>query len=79
MPIYDFSCSICGLKFEVFNSYSEKNITCPACGEMAIRLPCAPALHGSMARGREAAMRSLDEGHTHCSTCNPASPDDHTH
>lgn len=63
MPTYDYKCMRCGLQFEALHLISEHSPKCPACGETAKKLFLSPpAVHGSMARGRELAMRSLQIG-----------------
>lgn len=78
MPIYDYVCTRCNHRGEKFSGYSDPNPTCPACGASTARLPSAPALHGSMAQGREAAMRSLATGTAKCPACTAGHPHRHT-
>ncbi len=37
MPIYEYVCTRCGLKFELHRSFwqSDADIKCPACGQLA--------------------------------------------
>jgi putative FmdB family regulatory protein len=64
MPSYDYRCSQCGLVFEVRHPIKVILSTCPDCGAKPEKLILSPpAAHGSMARGRELAMRSL-QAHT---------------
>lgn len=45
MPLYEYRCQDCGLRFERIEKASElKDGTCPECGEIAHRLIGAPAL-----------------------------------
>ena len=45
MPLYEYRCQDCGLRFERIEKASDlKDGTCPACGEVAHRLIGAPAL-----------------------------------
>jgi putative FmdB family regulatory protein len=45
MPLYEYRCQECGLRFERIEKASElKDGTCPECGEIAHRLIGAPAL-----------------------------------
>jgi putative FmdB family regulatory protein len=75
MPIYDYRCQSCGLKFEARKAIAAADPDCPACGGQVEKLIlAAPAMHGRMALGREAAMRSLDAkpgsgGHVHGPGC----------
>jgi putative FmdB family regulatory protein len=68
MPTYEYVCSECQHRFEAFHGLSDPFPACPACGAGATRLPSRVAVHGRMARGREAAMHSLtpsSEGAAH--------------
>lgn len=53
MPTYDFQCPTCGYQLEAMQSYDTPSPGCPNCHERTIRLLGAPAVHGSMSRGRE--------------------------
>jgi putative FmdB family regulatory protein len=45
MPLYEYQCQECGLRFERIEKASElKDGLCPKCGEVAQRLIGAPAL-----------------------------------
>jgi putative FmdB family regulatory protein len=45
MPLYEYKCQECGLRFERIERASElKDGVCPDCGEVAHRLIGAPAL-----------------------------------
>jgi len=45
MPLYEYRCQECGLRFERIERVSElKDGLCPECGEIAHRLIGAPAL-----------------------------------
>ena len=45
MPLYEYKCQECGLRFERIERASEiKDGMCPECGEIARRLIGAPAL-----------------------------------
>ncbi len=62
MPVYDYRCKQCSQQREVHQSMKASAPECPDCGaDMERRILFAPAVHGSMARGREQAMRSLPE------------------
>jgi putative FmdB family regulatory protein len=71
MPTYDYACPSCGQRFEARHSLSDPAPPCPACGSDPQRLILsAPAVHGHMAHGREAAVRSLQpQGHAHGKDC----------
>jgi putative FmdB family regulatory protein len=61
MPTYDYCCPACEVRFEACHGIDDPVPNCPACG-----LPCrriilsAPAVHGHMARGREAAAATFE-------------------
>jgi putative FmdB family regulatory protein len=60
MPTYDYQCMPCNLRLEARHSISTQAPNCPQCeGTLARLILSAPAAHGSMAQGREQAMRSL--------------------
>lgn len=73
MPTYSYLCERCGKSFSTMHSMSAKKPPCPVCkGEVKRQILSPPAAHGRMARGRELAMRSLEESkdkskhsHTH--------------
>ncbi len=61
MPIYDYRCPRCATSFEATHRIGADPPACPQCGGPTGRVYLtAPAIHGVMARGREAAMRSLE-------------------
>jgi putative FmdB family regulatory protein len=61
MPTYDYACSVCDNHFEASHPLLGDKPACPLCGGETSRLILsAPAVHGQMAKGREAAVRSLD-------------------
>lgn len=69
MPIYDYCCKQCGKQYEVYQSIDALAPECQDCRVSMVRqILSAPAVHGSMARGREQAMRSLPEA-THGKGC----------
>lgn len=37
MPLYDFTCEVCGLVTEARRGYEDSSIPCPACGAKAKR------------------------------------------
>ena len=62
MPIYDYVCKQCSKQIEVHQSIDTPPPNCPDCStSMKRRILFAPAVHGSMAQGREQAMKSLPE------------------
>ncbi len=67
MPLYDFACPDCSRRAEARLAPDAPAPECPGCGGLMRRLPAAPAVHGRRARGREAAIRSLDGGPGHSS------------
>lgn len=75
MPTYDYQCAKCKLQFEARHAINASSPVCPACGGATKKvILSAPAAHGSMARGRELAMCSLQpkpgqEKHTHGPGC----------
>ncbi|MHB8886586.1 MAG: FmdB family zinc ribbon protein [Methylovirgula sp.] len=76
MPTYDYHCTNCGLPFQATHSIAADRPSCPQCGGRVEQVfLVAPAVHGSMARGREMAVRSLEPkpaigGHgPRCSCC----------
>lgn len=61
MPTYDYRCVNCNGVFEATHRMSDDQPPCPQCGGTAERVFLyAPAVHGFMARGREAAACSLE-------------------
>lgn len=67
MPLYTYACTACGGRFESLQGMSEPAPACPSCGGSVRRAWGAFAVHGEAARGREAAMRSLEpRGGGHC-------------
>ncbi|HEX7486790.1 MAG TPA: FmdB family zinc ribbon protein [Vicinamibacterales bacterium] len=45
MPLYEYQCENCGLKFEVIQKFSDPTVgTCRACGGKVQRLLSAPAI-----------------------------------
>jgi putative FmdB family regulatory protein len=70
MPTYDYRCRDCGTEFESFQRIGARAPACRACGGRTEKLLLtAPAIHGAMAAGREAAMRSLPECGKGCRCC----------
>ncbi len=60
MPSYDYVCTQCRHPFTARHGMTEPAPGCPHCGGAVERaFLVAPAVHGAMARGREAAVRSL--------------------
>ena len=61
MPTYDYRCKKCGLAFAATHGIAARRPSCVQCGGPAEQVfLSAPAVHGSMARGREMAARSLE-------------------
>ena len=69
MPTYDFLCPACGYQLEAIQSYDAPSPVCPDCHKCTIRLLGAPAVHGSMSRGRELAVRSIKTNTAPCPAC----------
>lgn len=66
MPTYDYLCCQCKQQFEAHHPMNASSPNCPACGGLTNKVfLSAPSMHGSMARGRDLAMRSLkpESGH----------------
>ncbi len=65
MPIYDYVCKQCGKQLELLQPINALPPECSDCDtRMKRQILFAPAVHGSMARGREQAMSSLPQpGH----------------
>ena len=60
MPTYDYLCKECKLQFEAHHSIKAPNPNCLECGCATEKvILSAPVTHGSMARGRDLAIRSL--------------------
>lgn len=65
MPTYDYCCSRCQIQFEARHGIAEEPPVCPHCAASVSRVfLSAPAVHGYMARGREAAARTLEPAPT---------------
>jgi putative FmdB family regulatory protein len=61
MPTYDYRCTKCGFTFAATHGIAARRPLCTHCGAVTEQIfLTAPAVHGSMARGRELAARSLD-------------------
>lgn len=61
MPTYDYQCTQCKKQFEVRHAINASSPYCSICGGPTKKLfLSAPAMHGTMARGRDMAMRSLE-------------------
>ncbi len=69
MPTYDYHCNDCGTTFEAFHGMNEKKTDCEKCGGEPVRLLSAPVIHGAMAQGRDAAMKSLPQCGAGCRCC----------
>ncbi|WP_203434318.1 FmdB family zinc ribbon protein [Nitrosococcus halophilus] len=61
MPTYEYHCLACNQDFEAYHGMNEPAPYCPACGGAVKQRLSAPAIHGYKARGREAAMQSLQD------------------
>lgn len=60
MPTYDYRCMKCDHVFAATHSVGATRPRCVECGRPTQQVfLTAPAVHGSMARGREMAVRSL--------------------
>jgi putative FmdB family regulatory protein len=65
MPTYDYRCPNCQTEFQAYHAMTASAPTCPECGALPQRLIlAAPAVHGHMARGREAAVRTFEKQET---------------
>lgn len=69
MPTYNYRCNACDTTFEAFHGMNEKYPDCEECGGATTRLPSAPAIHGAMAHGRDAAVNSLPKCGAGCRCC----------
>lgn len=71
MPTYDYQCGSCGESFAVFHPMDAPPPPCPRCAAAAARriLLRAPAYHGAMAKGRQAAVESLARCGPGCRCC----------
>jgi putative FmdB family regulatory protein len=71
MPIYEYSCSKCGLKFELLRAMSQsgERAPCPSCGGRAQRVLSlfSRSSEGSPASGSGSACASCSA--TTCSSC----------
>jgi putative FmdB family regulatory protein len=62
MPTYDYRCTDCHHLFQARHPVTADKPDCPECGATPERLILsAPAFHGHMAQGREAAVRTLEK------------------
>ncbi len=74
MPTYDYLCTQCKLQFEA-HAINASSPYCSVCGGATEKvILSAPAMRGTMARGRDMAMRSLEskpdqEKHVHGPGC----------
>ena len=70
MPTYDYRCLDCQALFEVRHRTTERPSACPSCGGWIERVFLeAVAIHGTVARGRETAARSLPQCGKGCRCC----------
>ena len=75
MPTYDYQCTQCNQQFEARHPINALNPNCSACGGATEKVILfAPATHGTMARGRDLAIRSLQpkpgqQKHIHGAGC----------
>jgi putative FmdB family regulatory protein len=61
MPSYNYRCDGCDFVFEATHAIDANQPSCPECsGPVTQVFLVAPAIHGSMARGREMAVRSME-------------------
>ncbi len=79
MPMYDFHCPSCGHRFEAIQPSGNPNPPCPTCSRPTQRQLGAPAVHGTMSRGRELAMASLQTATGPCPACAAGRPHRHDH
>ncbi len=72
MPIYEYVCSKCGLKFELLRSINQcdKEASCPDCHSSAERVPSTFA---SFSKGKSGINTPI--GGSSCSSCSTASCD----
>jgi putative FmdB family regulatory protein len=62
MPTYDYRCPNCHTQFQAQHAMTAAKPDCPACGAPPDQvILSAPAVHGNMARGREAASRTFEK------------------
>jgi putative FmdB family regulatory protein len=65
MPSYDYRCTQCRTQFQARHRMSAAGPPCPICASAAERIIlAAPVVHGYMARGREAAVRTYEHQET---------------
>lgn len=65
MPTYDYRCPDCHTLFQAYHAMTAREPHCPVCGAAPVRIILsAPAVHGYMARGREAAARTFEKQNT---------------
>jgi putative FmdB family regulatory protein len=65
MPTYDYHCPNCQTLFQASHAIGDQGPDCPDCGATPERvILSAPAVHGHMAQGREAAMRTFEKQET---------------
>ncbi|MCU7846127.1 MAG: zinc ribbon domain-containing protein [Candidatus Thiodiazotropha sp. (ex Monitilora ramsayi)] len=70
MPYYDYQCQACHDRFEARQAIAAVAPPCPRCGGPAVRMILsAPAVHGTMARGRELAAKSIPVCGRGCRCC----------
>ena len=76
MPIYEYVCSDCGLKFELLRPFSEssKEASCPQCHKNAERIISACASFSKSEAGESISLAGTDSscsscGTTSCTTC----------
>lgn len=61
MPTYDYFCPNCQTRFQAQHAINAETPVCGGCSGLPIRvILTAPAVHGRMARGREAAARTFE-------------------
>ncbi|MHB1512679.1 MAG: FmdB family zinc ribbon protein [Acidiferrobacter sp.] len=69
-PTYDYRCLRCEQRLTARHPVHALRPHCPYCaGPLRPVVTTAPAVHGTMARGREAAIRSLEHPPAPCPTC----------
>jgi putative FmdB family regulatory protein len=61
VPTYDYFCSNCQTRFQAQHAMNAEIPVCGTCGGVPIKIILtAPAVHGHMARGRAAAVRTFE-------------------
>jgi len=74
MPIYEYSCCDCGLKYEelVSGSNSEEMLKCPSCGSTK-KLRAFSTFYGHSSKDADSLGSMPSSGGSSCSTCSSSS------